>query len=452
MAFHIHQSARSPRLTTERLSATLTYILAPDQWVCREASELPLRALVNAEPQDTCVSSLLRPWCVFRDSTARGLFLRQPSSQRPTCPTRGTPGIPLSGPVEVSGLEFLSAFPKLMTHSPPCSPCLLHIKNLFVDVLDFFWCALKIRKKLVQLRRGRLQSQCKSRATFPVSTSSKSRPETSSPRFNSTCHFLARGDTAHRKHPEASQEPEMVEFLPRLQLQRWTAKARDVRIDFSFFEKSRFAVFLHYSLFRGQVSSVRGPRSNPAKGRRVGEPNRCFGHMRPLKSEKTSKTDRTASSILGARTEMATMFATQKSMSVITRGQLLSAHTCGLEGDSRWRRHGDFILAGRIRHGHADVCSTMKERQQKQFLDVLLSSTLFFTRQTVPTGHASDRDAIWCLNFHRPLFSQPVCKNTRNCQQRSAHIVFSPASIRKRFSYMGASRSTPFWCNAFLPQ
>ena len=83
------------------------------------------------------------------------------------------------------------------------------------------------------------------------------------------------------------------------------------------------------------------------------------------------------------------MFATQKSVSVIARGQLLSAHTCGLEGDSRWRRHGDFILAGRIRQGHADVCSAMEERKQKT-LDVLLSSTLFCMRQIVPTGHASD--------------------------------------------------------------
>ena len=97
-----------------------------------------------------------------------------------------------------------------------------------------FRCAQRIRKKkkkLVQLRRHCPQSQCKYRATFPISTSSKSRPETSSPRFNSTCHFLARGDTAHRRHPDSSQEPEMVEFLPRLQLQRWTAEARDVRVD-----------------------------------------------------------------------------------------------------------------------------------------------------------------------------------------------------------------------------
>ena len=86
-------------------------------------------------------------------------------------------------------------------------------------------------KKLVQLRRHCPQSQCKYLSTFPVSTSSKSRPETSSPSFNSTCHFLARGDTAHRIHPDSSQEPEMVEFLPRLQLQRWTAEVRDVRVD-----------------------------------------------------------------------------------------------------------------------------------------------------------------------------------------------------------------------------
>ena len=144
------------------------------------------------------------------------------------------------------------------------------------------------------------------------------------------------------------------------------------------------------------------------------------------------------------------MSGTMKSMSVIARGQLLSAHTCGLEGDNLWRHHGDFILAGRIRHGHADACSTMEERRQKT-LDVLPSSALFWMRQTVPTGHVSDRDAIWCLNLHRPIFSN-MSVRTRDCQQRSAHNVFSPASTRKRFSYMGASRTTPFWCNAFLPQ
>ena len=72
---------------------------------------------------------------------------------------------------------------------------------------------------------------------------------------------------------------------------------------------------------------------------------------------------------------MATMFGAQKSFLDTARGQHLSAQTCGLESDSRWRRHGDCILAGRIRHGHADVCSAMEERQQKT-LDVLLSSAL----------------------------------------------------------------------------
>ena len=156
--------------------------------------------------------------------------------------------------------------------------------------------------------------------------------------------------------------------------------------------------------------------------------------MHTLKSGKTSKTHRRASSILGPRTGMATMFATQKSMSVIARRQLLSAHTCGLEGDSRYRRHGDFILAERIRHGHADVCSTMEERKQKT-LDVLLSSTLFCMRQIVPTGHSRDRDAIWCLNLHRPLFSQPVCKNTRlsakKCTRARSHCLFASVNPQK---------------------
>ena len=94
-----------------------------------------------------------------------------------------------------------------------------------------FVCAQRIRKNSSNCAIIVHKSQCKYRTTFSISTSSKSRQETSSPRFNSTCHFVARGDTAHRKHPEASQEPEMVEFLPRLHLQRWTPEARDVRVE-----------------------------------------------------------------------------------------------------------------------------------------------------------------------------------------------------------------------------
>ena len=43
---------------------------------------------------------------------------------------------------------------------------------------------------------------------------------------------------------------------------------------------------------------------------------------------------------------------------------------------------------------------------------------------------------------------------TRSFQQRNtlklAHIVFSPASIRKRPAHMETSHGNPFWCNAFL--
>ena len=92
VAFHIQQR-RSPRLTTERHSKKLTCILAPDQWVCREASELPLVAPVNAEPHNKYVSSLLLLLRVFHPST------------------RGTTGIPLSGPVEGSELLYASRNP-----------------------------------------------------------------------------------------------------------------------------------------------------------------------------------------------------------------------------------------------------------------------------------------------------------------------------------------------------
>ena len=67
-----------------------------------------------------------------------------------------------------------------LCRSPPCSPCFLHIKNLLVVLLDLFFHSGAPRgfaKKLAQLRRGCPQSQCKSRATCPISTSSKSRPK-----------------------------------------------------------------------------------------------------------------------------------------------------------------------------------------------------------------------------------------------------------------------------------
>ena len=149
VAFHIHQR-RSPRLTTERHSATLTCILAPDQWVCREASELPLVAPVNAERHNTYVSSLLLLLRVFRDSTAHGASPSHPS-------TRGTPGIPLSGPVEGSELEFLCIPKPIWPFVTAVTCAALHpvrrascTSKIF---LSMYWtcfsfrCTQKIRKK-----------------------------------------------------------------------------------------------------------------------------------------------------------------------------------------------------------------------------------------------------------------------------------------------------------------
>ena len=178
----------------------------------------------------------------------------------------------------------------------------------------------RFAKKLVQLRRGGPQSECMSRAAFPVSTSSKSRPETSSPRFNSTCHFLARATLPLRKHLGATQHSEIVDFLPCLELLRWTAKARDARVE-AFLLCSRLAVHLtaHASpahLWSGFL--------------------RAWSKIGPF--ERSSR----------------------------RCGQLMF-----------WSR--DFILAGRIRPGHSDRKSlegTMEERQQNT-LDVLPSSAPF---------------------------------------------------------------------------
>ena len=124
VAFHIHQSARSPRVTRERHSATWRCILAPDRWVCREASELPLVAPVNAEPHNTYVSSLLRP---TRQHSAQMVFLCLDLSKDPNLSSS------LHPKTHLATRDCCH-----LCRSPPCSPCVLHIKNL-VDVLDLFF-------------------------------------------------------------------------------------------------------------------------------------------------------------------------------------------------------------------------------------------------------------------------------------------------------------------------
>ena len=120
---------------------------------------------------------------MFRDSTAHG-----PSPSHPS--TRGTTGIFLYAsrkPIK----PFVTAVTCAALHPVHRASCTSKIILSMHWTCFSFQCTQKIRKKLVQLRRGRPQSECKSRAAFPVSTSSKSRLETSSPPFNSTSHFLA---------------------------------------------------------------------------------------------------------------------------------------------------------------------------------------------------------------------------------------------------------------------
>ena len=199
--------------------------------------------------------------------------------------------------------------------------------------LSFCWtcfsigCAQKIRKKLVQLRRQCPQCQCKSRATFTISTSSKSRPENSISNDSAAPVISLVGGRRYTSQTS-------LKFLNN---QRWLSFCRasnskggllkhvmSVLISFLFYvKKSRLAVFLdgtHIARsFVGRVSSVRGPRSDDAKSRRVGAANRCFGHMHTLKSEKLRRLVAHPFPFMGTRTEMATMLGAQKSMSVIAR-------------------------------------------------------------------------------------------------------------------------------------
>ena len=80
------------------------------------------------------------------------------------------------------------------------------------------------------------------------------------------------------------------------------------------------------------------------------------------------------------------------------------------------------------------MCAPQSKRDSKKPW-MFSHHRLFWMRQTVTTGHASDRDAIWCLNLHRPIFSQPVCKNTRlsakKCTRARSHCHFARVDSQK---------------------
>ena len=226
--------------------------------------------------------------------------------------------------------------------------------------------------------------------------------------------LLVGGSGTHRKHPDSCQEPEMVEFLPRLQLQRWAAEARVSELTL-FLVCSRFAVSLtahaspadSWSGFLRARSKV-GPFERSSY--RCGQP--MFWSLATLKSEKTSKTDRTASSFLGPRTGMATMFGALKSFLGTARGQHLSAQTCGLESDSRRRRHGDFILAGRIRDASGDGGSTAEKHQ---ITPCIWSRHRHCFSRDRPCQLATRVIEMLseCLNLDGRIFPHHVCKNAQ---------------------------------------
>ena len=252
MPFHIHQSTRSPKLTTERHSATLKCVLAQDPWVCREASELPLVAPVNAEPHKTYVSSLLLLWRLFRDSTARDLLRRQRPSQRPTSPHAAH---------MVFHCLHLSKDPNWSscvlpeTHlatrdwrhpcrSPPCSPCFLHIKNLLAVLLDLFF---------IRVRPEDSQKNSSICAIIVHSPSASLGPLSPSPRLQSR-------DRKPRVHDSTALVISLLEatlhianIQKLLKNKRWLSFCRasnskcgllkHVMSEVIFFAKSRFAVF-----------------------------------------------------------------------------------------------------------------------------------------------------------------------------------------------------------------
>ena len=53
--------------------------------------------------------------------------------------------------------------------------------------------------------------------------------------------------------------------------------------------------------------------------------------------------------------------------------------------------------------------------------------------------HGSDRDAIWGLNLHTPIFSQHVCKNTelsaKKCTRAHSHCIFVRVSSQKTLAH-----------------
>ena len=174
VAFHIHENARSPRLTTERHSATMTCILAPDQWICREESELPLVAPVNAEPHKTYVSVSSPALAhVLRFYSSWSFSPKLLPSERPTRPHAAhlvfhcldLAKDPIWSSCVHPETRLATRDWRHLCRSPPSSPCFLHIKNLLVVLLDLFF--IRVRPEDSQKTRPTAPSL----STVPVQVS-----------------------------------------------------------------------------------------------------------------------------------------------------------------------------------------------------------------------------------------------------------------------------------------
>ena len=243
VAFHIHQNARSPRLTTERHSATLTCILAPDQWIRRDASELPLVAPVNAEPHKTYVSVSTPALAhVLRFYSSWSFSRKLLPSERPTRPHAAhlvfhcldLSKDPIWSSCVYRESHLSTRDCRHLCRSPPCSLCFLHVKNLLVVSLDLFF--IPVRPEDSQKTRPTAPWW----STSPVQVSGHFthlhvfKVETGNLESTIQQHLsfpCSRRHCTSQTSRSFTRNREMVEFLPRLQLQRWAAEARDVRVD-----------------------------------------------------------------------------------------------------------------------------------------------------------------------------------------------------------------------------
>ena len=158
---------------------------------------------------------------------------------------------------------------------------------------------------------------------------------------------------------------------------------------------------------------MRGPRSDPSKGRRVGAVNRCFGHMRTLKSEKPRRP--------------------------------IAQPLPSWEHELKWRQ----CLV------HRNRCLTLQESNNCHYKRVALKATAAgaamatsssleefgMVMLTYAPQWKRDSKKPWMFSHHRPFFGcgRPVCKNTqlsaKKCTRAHSHCIFVRVSSQKTLTH-----------------